>query len=68
MVSCRELLAVKFEKEVFGFGGDQAGRPVLTVQSYAEQYSNLKKVVTTLERDIKKLLKDYDEKKRVRML
>lgn len=65
VVVCRHLLAGEFERELFGHSGEQVGRPVLTVEDYTQQCSQLTSMVTTLEQSIKTLLKDYDGKKKV---
>lgn len=60
---CRELLTGDLEKELFGHAGD--GRPKFTVDDYSDLCSKLATVVSTLEQNIKTLLKDYDQKKKV---
>ena len=58
----RELLTGLMEKELFGRNGDQ---PKLTVEGYSNLCSKLGTVVSSLEQNIKALLKDYDGKKKV---
>ena len=61
----RHSLAADFERALFGHHSEQVGRPELTVKEYTQQCSELNSMVTSLEQNIKKLLKDYDGKKKV---
>lgn len=63
MSVCRELLTGSLKKELFGHAGD--GQPKLTVEEYSTLCSKLATVVSSLEQNIKTLLKDYDGKKKV---
>ena len=56
---------MEFERELFGHNKEQVSKPILTVTGYAEQLSKLSSMVTSLEQNIKKVLKDYDGKKKV---
>ena len=61
----RESLEAELEREVFGHNGEHFTKPALTVKEYTEQCEKLGGVVGSLEQNIKKLLKDYDGKKKV---
>ncbi len=50
---------------MFGCDHGEQLKPVLTVEEYAQQCVKLGSVVNSLEQNIKKLLKDYDGKKKV---
>lgn len=58
----RELLTGRMENELFGQNGDQ---PKLTIEGYSSLCSQLGTVVSSLEQNIKAILKDYDGKKKV---
>jgi HAUS augmin-like complex subunit 3 len=58
VVTISELLG----KQVFGSSG--TGHPQLTVKEYEEECSKLEAVLGTMEQNIKKLLADFDTKKK----
>ena len=61
--SYRKAVFCDFERELFC--GEQAGVPVLSPREYEKHCADLSCVVSSLELNIKKLLKDYDGKKKV---
>ena len=61
----RDSLTAELEREVFGHNGEEVVKPVLTVDDYAQQCIKLSSVVSSLEQNIKKFLKEYDGKKKV---
>lgn len=66
MCKYREFLCFDLERELFGHVGvGQVPDPMLTIQDYSILCSKLSTLVTSLEQNIKRLLKDYDGKKKV---